>query len=161
MLSTPSCCWSMLTAFLTHSTFPWSPHSPPMSPRECLHATSMLLFWCLLLQVKISEVMGGLHYGLPEERFCSVMHMLHLPRCVMRDIREVWEKKTFWDGAGSLHRMEKSKAFSVLPMLPARQNILKPTPEYDHKQLVCFREYPACKRLWMIRKPGPWSSLGN
>lgn len=35
--------------------------------------------------------------------------------------------------------MQKSTAFSVLPMLPTRQNILKPTPEHDHKQSVSFR----------------------
>ena len=158
MLLTPSCCWSMLTAFLTCSTFPWSPHSPPMSPRECLHTTSVLLVWCFLLQVKMSEMMRGLHYGLPEERVYSAIHTLCLLRCVMRQFREAWAQKTFWDGAESLHKVKKSKGFSVLLMWP---HILKRAHEYDHKQLVHFREYARCKCLWMIRKAGPWSSQGN
>lgn len=154
MLSTPSCCSSTLTAFLTHSTFLCSPHSPT----ECLCATGVLLFWCSLLQNKAPEMMGELYYGLPLERFHSVVHTRHVPRCVM--CHRSLSKKDFlgwcWKFAqnGEIH--------SFISLLSTRQNILKPIPEHDHKQSVSFREYPTCKCLsMMIRKVRAWSSLAN
>lgn len=47
------------------------------------------------------EIIGWLHYGLPQERFHSVVSMLHISERVVMENKEVWAQQTFWDGARS------------------------------------------------------------
>lgn len=35
------------------------------------------------------EMIGWLYYGFPEERFYSVVSMLHMSKCVVRENKEV------------------------------------------------------------------------
>lgn len=60
----------------------------------------------------MSEMIGWLHYGLPEKRFYCVASMQHMSKCVMRENKEVWAQQ-IWDGAGSLQSGEIQSLFSL------------------------------------------------
>lgn len=60
----------------------------------------------------MSEMIGGLHYDLPPERFCGVVSILHMSGCVMMENKEAWAQQTLWDGAGNLQSGEIQSVFS-------------------------------------------------
>lgn len=94
-------------------------------------------------------------------RFYSVTQALYMPRCFMRDIREVWAKRPSGMVLEVCTEWRNPKLFQSYPTVPATQNILKPMPEYDRKQLVHSRESSACKILceWS-EKLGPGAAWG-
>lgn len=61
----------------------------------------------------MSEMIGWLHYGWPQERFYSVVSMLHMSECVTRENKEVWAQQTLWDGSGSLQSGEIQNPFRL------------------------------------------------